>query len=228
MRVLASTALAASLALAGSAHAAVNLIVNGDFESGNTGFTSDHAYVAPGLGALWGEGLYTIGTDPNVVQPYWVSIDNPTNMLIVNGSTKGSQPVVWEQSLTVGPGAYAFSADAANVCCNSLYKGVNAASNLLFQYSFDGVHFTDIGHILTTPPGDAGSFYALAGTIFSATTQTLTLRIANDVTAAGGNDFAIDNIFLSSIPEPATWGMMIAGFGLIGASLRRRRGMLAA
>ena len=26
-----------------------------------------------------------------------------------------------------------------------------------------------------------------------------------------------------AIPEPATWGMMIAGFGLVGASLRRRR-----
>jgi len=26
-----------------------------------------------------------------------------------------------------------------------------------------------------------------------------------------------------SVPEPATWAMMIAGFGLVGASLRRRR-----
>ncbi len=29
------------------------------------------------------------------------------------------------------------------------------------------------------------------------------------------------------VPEPATWGLMIAGFGLIGASLRRRRAQLA-
>lgn len=30
--------------------------------------------------------------------------------------------------------------------------------------------------------------------------------------------------FVSSpVPEPATWGMMIAGFGLVGASLRRRK-----
>ncbi|MFQ3596666.1 MAG: PEPxxWA-CTERM sorting domain-containing protein, partial [Sphingomonadaceae bacterium] len=27
-----------------------------------------------------------------------------------------------------------------------------------------------------------------------------------------------------AIPEPATWGMMIAGFGCVGAALRRRRG----
>jgi hypothetical protein len=28
---------------------------------------------------------------------------------------------------------------------------------------------------------------------------------------------------VTTIPEPATWGMMITGFGIIGASLRRRR-----
>ena len=31
----------------------------------------------------------------------------------------------------------------------------------------------------------------------------------------------------SAVPEPATWAMMIAGFGLAGASLRRRRAILA-
>lgn len=32
----------------------------------------------------------------------------------------------------------------------------------------------------------------------------------------------------SAVPEPATWAMMIAGFGLAGVSIRRRRGVLAA
>ncbi len=36
---------------------------------------------------------------------------------------------------------------------------------------------------------------------------------------------AVDNINLTSaVPEPATWAMMITGFGLAGAMLRRRRG----
>lgn len=47
---------------------------------------------------------------------------------------------------------------------------------------------------------------------------------------AGGTDDRIDSMKLRTltvstvaVPEPATWAMMIAGFGLVGAGLRRRR-----
>lgn len=33
----------------------------------------------------------------------------------------------------------------------------------------------------------------------------------------------VDNISLSTVPEPASWTMMIAGFGLVGATMRRGR-----
>ncbi|MFN3371698.1 MAG: PEPxxWA-CTERM sorting domain-containing protein [Sphingomonadaceae bacterium] len=43
----------------------------------------------------------------------------------------------------------------------------------------------------------------------------------------GIDNFALSAIFDSGgggvVPEPATWAMMIAGFGLVGAALRRRR-----
>lgn len=35
-------------------------------------------------------------------------------------------------------------------------------------------------------------------------------------------DFANSTVTLSGVPEPATWAMMIVGFGLAGAALRRR------
>ncbi len=34
--------------------------------------------------------------------------------------------------------------------------------------------------------------------------------------------------FTTTVPEPATWGLMIAGFGGLGVALRRRRAMVAA
>jgi hypothetical protein len=39
--------------------------------------------------------------------------------------------------------------------------------------------------------------------------------------------FSITQNAVAGVPEPATWGMMIAGFGLMGASLRTRRRSVA-
>lgn len=37
------------------------------------------------------------------------------------------------------------------------------------------------------------------------------------------SDFAPENTTMDvTVPEPATWGMLVAGFGLLGATLRRR------
>ncbi|HEY0446857.1 MAG TPA: PEPxxWA-CTERM sorting domain-containing protein [Allosphingosinicella sp.] len=35
--------------------------------------------------------------------------------------------------------------------------------------------------------------------------------------------FSMDNVSFGGVPEPATWLMMIGGFGMIGGALRRRR-----
>jgi hypothetical protein len=35
--------------------------------------------------------------------------------------------------------------------------------------------------------------------------------------------FGIDNVSVTGVPEPASWALMILGFGAGGAMLRRRR-----
>jgi len=37
----------------------------------------------------------------------------------------------------------------------------------------------------------------------------------------------LDNVSLSAVPEPATWGLMLVGFGLVGAGMRTRRRSVA-
>jgi hypothetical protein len=37
------------------------------------------------------------------------------------------------------------------------------------------------------------------------------------------NAFEIDNIAVNAVPEPATWAMMLLGFGAIGIGMRRQR-----
>jgi len=56
-------------------------------------------------------------------------------------------------------------------------------------------------------------------------TYTFDRAVASVVFGSSGDSFEFDNIaIVSVVPEPATWAMMITGFGLAGAALRRRRG----
>lgn len=44
-----------------------------------------------------------------------------------------------------------------------------------------------------------------------------------------GNDFIMDTLrFDGAVPEPASWAMLITGFGLTGAAMRRRRAVVVA
>jgi hypothetical protein len=43
-----------------------------------------------------------------------------------------------------------------------------------------------------------------------------------------GVAFEFDDIAAGAVPEPATWAMMLAGFGLVGFAARRRRAVAAA
>lgn len=56
-----------------------------------------------------------------------------------------------------------------------------------------------------------------------------TTRVGGDVLFGGdmGQGYRLDSISGGVVPEPASWAMLIAGFGLVGATLRRRR-MIAA
>jgi hypothetical protein len=69
----------------------------------------------------------------------------------------------------------------------------------------------------------------IPGIFNSAYIQPLTLgpgkyTIAVDGVASGGSSVGIgSNIsFSAAVPEPATWGMMIVGLGMVGATLRTR------
>ena len=44
--------------------------------------------------------------------------------------------------------------------------------------------------------------------------------------APGGTDIGIGPG--PGVPEPASWALMIAGFGMVGTALRRRKAVLAA
>lgn len=225
-RKLILSAVVAAFAMAPSiASAATNLLTNGDFSAGFSGFTTQYNPVAATPNSMYTEGNITIASSPVSVHDLWVPVAGSNPMLIANGSPT-SNLTIWQESAigVTNGGKYNFGADVMNVCCNANFGGANSPSTIIFQVSADGgVTWTDLVSHTTTPPADAGVIAPLSA-LYTATSSSISLRAINSINAASGNDFAIDNLtFASAVPEPSTWAMLFLGFGAIGLMMRRRQ-----
>ncbi len=93
------------------------------------------------------------------------------------------------------------------------------------NFSING---TDIGSTFTAGAIKDGwqQFFAVWD---SGEATSADIALVNQNLAYNGNDFALDDISLSTeapsavVPEPASWALMILGFGATGAVMRRRR-----
>ncbi len=85
-------------------------------------------------------------------------------------------------------------------------------ANALFGEQIFSIHFGDAG----TGLGDRTILYSFNFGTQGATSVTLgTAGFSNAVLITPSN---------TAVPEPATWAMMLVGFGAVGYSLRRRSG----
>ena len=168
-----------------------NLVVNGDFSAGNTGFTSGYPY-GSGAGSLLPAGVYTISTDPVHENIYAASITDHTtgsgNMLAVNGA---STPVdVWCETITVLPNTYYdFSAWFAN------WSSDTTDDFPLIQFQANG---TLIGSLFSFPHPD-GVWTKYSSIWYSGTSTSVSICINDQQTSYAGNDFAIDDISLEQL-----------------------------
>ena len=82
---------------------------------------------------------------------------------------------------------------------------------------------TSVGNVML----NGAMVSAANGNQSSSTTNGLFTFLGNGATisgftlTSGSNSFEIDNV--AAVPEPATWGMMILGFGVMGGAMRRRQ-----
>ncbi|WP_254602811.1 PEPxxWA-CTERM sorting domain-containing protein [Sphingomonas bacterium] len=114
-------------------------------------------------------------------------------------------------------------------------------------YSYANVYINYIRGLYPTQPSDyfavngfvpaggdafgntAGSGVTLSTRLPSGTARSLPVDLSGQV-FTGGAGIAFGSVTVSAepaVPEPATWAMMIGGFGLAGAALRRRRTSVA-
>lgn len=222
MKILLFSAAAIATVIAAPA-SAQNAVSNGSFESGFTGWM---------LGNVGG------GTAPVVI-----SYNNTGGYPVgAFGEAILSNSVTSASPDAVGDFVAYFSSDTANpdsltqlidVVAGQTYKvgfdyyapqnGINNPNNAELSFLIDGVP-AGLALVAGGPSGTPARTWLNFSTSFVASTtgQTpLTFQFRGlGVTAA---DFAIDRVYAIAVPEPATWAMMIGGFGLVGGAMRRRR-----
>lgn len=184
--------------------ASAQSFTNGSFETGNlTGWTSDSNFGVNPFGTTYGQGMD--GT-------YWhwlAGFERPvTTSQTITGLSTGTTYAV------------SFIMASEYNLQDSLRVSVNGGPGTLFSagpYNPGGFN----GGFWTNWESKQFNFTA-AGT--SATIQFDTVGLNT-----GGYDVGLDNVSISalSVPEPATWAMLIIGFGGSGMILRRRRDQLA-
>jgi gliding motility-associated-like protein len=171
-----------------------NLITNGDFSSGNTGFSSTYV---PGKGGTYGplsiEGTYAVGNNPTAQHsnfPFFGDhTSGNTNMMIINGDTSPNTSV-WCQTVPVfSNSTYNFSAWVATCVA------INTAAVAQLQFSING---SLIGPVFS-PPLTPGQWAQFSTTWNSGSNTSANICIVNQNTALDGNDFALDDIFFQNI-----------------------------
>jgi hypothetical protein len=174
---------------------AQNLVANGNFDAGNSGFTSEYPF--SNINST--EGQYGIVTDPKSWNGSMNSFGDHTsgagNMLIVNGKSDGSSAVLWTQQINVVPNhVYFFSAWAANV---------SSRQPSTFVLRINGV----IQQPTTTLPTQPALWLNYTTIWNSDVSTSALLEIVIVSTEVIGNDTAFDDIVFreaSSTPVPVS------------------------
>lgn len=164
----------------------VNLITNGNFSAGNSGFTSAYNFAANNTT----EGQYFVGTSPQAWNPSLSNCGDHTsgngNMLLVNGSPVANVNV-WSQTINVSPNTnYAFS---------TWIQALWPPNPAQLQFAING---RDLGSPITAslPTCTWTQFYT---TWNSGANTTATISIVNKNTQIQGNDFALDDISFAPV-----------------------------
>lgn len=170
----------------------VNLITNGDFSSGDVGFTSNYVYGTGGSsGLLTAEGQYAIDDNPSKTHNRFADCTDHTsgtgNMMIVNAS--GMEDNFWCQTVSVNEGvSYDFSAWVTSV---------NTQNPAQLQFSING----ELLGSQFNAPADLCNWQEFAAQWTAPASSEVEICVVNVNLTPAGNDFAIDDIAFRELCE---------------------------
>jgi len=187
----------------GSIQVSTELAVNGNFEAGNTGFTTGYPFLSPtpvNPNGLVPEELYTITTDASFYHPNFYARSRTNTgtgrFMVFNGS--GALPIAWQQNVDVVAGTtYYFSAYALSV------NNVSPFAQL--QFNINGSQLGTVAVLGAGATAVAGPFnwVRFFGQYVATTTGSIVISIVDLETSLSGNDFAIDDVSFSPL-SPAS------------------------
>jgi len=164
-----------------------NLIVNGNFNLGNTGFQTAYKY---SKGKLYEESRYTIISNPRFAHEQFITCQNHSSkegkMMVVNGS-KNENTLVWGQTIAIKKNTTYFFSTWINTV-NIKRNGTTNPAKLQFVIN---AQFLGTPFIVLDTNCYWQQFYT---SWFSGENTKATISIVNKNLIAGGNDFALDDI----------------------------------
>ncbi len=156
----------------------------------------------------------------------------------VNGWTFNPSNTFFAAPLGGGSGAVLLNENGGDAFAQTTITGLTAGRSYKLSLLVSGDNRPGEAYVLTT--SIAGSNFTANGVdgapgsttgtpvsyVFTATGTSEVLRFGQaSVTEASP---IIDNITVSSVPEPQSWALLLVGFGLVGLAHRRRTATVAA
>ena len=183
MQLIIRYALLCSILMTVSANSA-NLIFNGDFELGNTGFNTDYNYTSD----VYNSQTYYIGYNPSAHHIFAANYGDHTSgnglMLIANGAQLANQTIWQKTDVSVTPDTtYAFS------YWQSIWAGPTNLAAIKCIIAGD-----EVG--VDVAPSVNGQWEQVSYQWNSDNKSKVTIRLVGTTLYYGGNDVAIDDISL--------------------------------
>ena len=194
---------AALFAAPAMAQVGTNLIVNGNFENGSTGFT-----IAPGTDISIGSGADYVACCSATGSAAAIA----NHFAVFGGGNATNVSTLSQSFATMAGQAYQLSFDSA-----------------VFGSGSQSVTFALTGGIIGTGTVTSSAVTNLNTALqnhtynFTAIGGLTTLSFTSAPQVGTNVDAVIDNVSVAAVPEPAAWAMMIVGMGAIGFAMRRRK-----